>query len=355
MKSKKVIRGLVMGKAASGKTTLINMIANLMLNKTYSDPRSIAISTQGQISDSNGEDKTYRLDSNMPQFSNKQSEYFSPDGVSYWTTECNIFEFENDSLKLILMDTPGIGDILLDQRNLSKFMLALKQLGSFETIILVQKGCDCRKDPLFMYALTHIKGLLTNDCKSNVVVCYTAVSNPAKIDAKNALSKVGFSCFQYFAFENCCFIPSKLMQNFLTEDEFEDFQSFQNEYWNKNRKEFSNLLNTISQFPTRDADIIVNLYNNRRILESILDTLPVKSEKGLMETFTQLFAEGLKKWIIMNSMHPVNEYLEAYIDDLTDFRRQNGDPESISSLKLLKQNWRARMARWNQLQGSLNA
>ena len=58
---------------------------------------------------------------------------------------------------------------------------------NINAIIYVHKATDIRKDDYLQYYLNEIKSMLTVNFAKNLLVCFTCVNNPGKIDAEEVL------------------------------------------------------------------------------------------------------------------------------------------------------------------------
>lgn len=55
---------------------------------------------------------------------------------------------------------------------------------AINAIVYVHKGTDVRKDDYLQYYINEIKSMLTKDFVENIIICFTCVINPNKIDAE---------------------------------------------------------------------------------------------------------------------------------------------------------------------------
>ena len=213
MQSKKPhLKIAVIGRTGAGKTTFINCLVNHMFNVRFEEPRKVVISQQIQVSSQlPGEQPIVAmLNCTFKQFKNKQAEAGGKQSQSQ-TTKAVVYDLENDLFKLTIIDTPGIGDtrgMQVDQENCSSISAAVGAMSDLNALILVHKALDCRTDVMLKYLYREMQGILPQSCKQNLLIAFTAVQNPTKIDALLALKELGIPTEgNYFTFENNSLIP----------------------------------------------------------------------------------------------------------------------------------------------------
>lgn len=207
------LKMVVIGKTGAGKSTFINTLVNHFYDVGYDQDRFVAISQTVCLEEDAfdpGHDRVKELSCNIKEFDSKQGNFGGTQAESQ-TTKPNIYDFENPYLKLTVVDTPGLGDtrgMAQDRENIQEIAAAVAALTDFNAIVLVHKATDCRLDAVLRYMLKEFQGMLPKECKKNILVAFTAVTNSKKIDARPALVKIGIPVGKnFFCFENTSLIP----------------------------------------------------------------------------------------------------------------------------------------------------
>lgn len=282
MESKKELRVILLGRTGAGKTTMINVVANLILGLSYDDPRQYAISQKATLQNEESPEAKIVLNCNIANCSAMQTDLLSiGDAEVSQTKGCNIYEFENKDIKLYIADTPGVGDTSgpeQDEENKHHIISGIKKMGSFDAIILVHKASDARMDLVLQYFITEVKGMLTKDCEENFVVCFTNVINLAKIDAKKALQTLGIPLKHTCCFENDCLLEPSEIKKHLSPEDFADYYRSAEGHWKTNKNNFDKLLGIISRLHTKDSKPVVQLHNRKYVLMVILQEESRKAE-----------------------------------------------------------------------------
>ena len=266
---------LFFGMTGSGKSTLINMITNILFGVGYEDKRMISI-TQNLSLQKKGHSETVpvKMECNIKEFEKKQSDIKSSKGMGESQTQgYNTYTFQTEDYILTIADTPGMGDtkgIDKDKDNLRHIVCSIKELGSFHAVCLVHNASACKLNPSMKYAITELKGVLSEECKNNIVVCYTNVQNENNITATDALKALNIPLDHCFYFENECLMPPFEMAKIKTDEELEDYKDLSKVRWRSNTRNFKLMMDTVRKMAPQSYRGVNALYTSKQILFEII-------------------------------------------------------------------------------------
>ncbi|RGB32829.1 hypothetical protein C1646_743704 [Rhizophagus diaphanus] len=127
---------LLLGGTGTGKSTIINMMANYFLGGTLENPK-VVIPT-----------KYFKVTENA--FGRNDTEAKVGDVTRSQTTKCCNYEFkhpENPSCNFVFIDTPGMSDtngIEQDDKNIQEIINTAIDAGSLTAIIIIASGGKCK-------------------------------------------------------------------------------------------------------------------------------------------------------------------------------------------------------------------
>jgi len=243
---------VVIGKSGAGKSTFINMVANLASGKGYRDQRIVAITQGFSLQADDGETHHKVLQCTMPKFNHLQTDDVNAGQAKSQTQRCSEYTFETDKYSLTLVDTPGIGDTRgVDQDEANAHMIAeqVAKMGSFDAIILVYKGDDVRKDLSVTYILSELQSMMPKDFKSNLIVVFSHVtSTTTAIPGINHLQSMGIAVDKMMVMDNECYLPPDILPpNSQDDEETKELRLKVSEAsWKKNAKQYSKLIDILS-------------------------------------------------------------------------------------------------------------
>ena len=269
--NKKSIRLAMVGRTGAGKTTLINMLTNLIMGKNYKDKREFAITQRVNfLSQVDYQTHTEVLKCTIPQFETRQSENPNPQGQMHsQTTKCNFYGFSTKEYDLTFIDTPGVGDSRgheQDKANVQAIVNAVAAMGDIHGIILVHKSSDIRLDASTIFMIQQIRGLLTKDYEDNFMVVFTHAANSARADATKSLNELGINVSLNLNFQNECLIPFSISAKYQDPDDLPGYETTCQMNWENNRKTFMKFNEKILSLTTKDGNEIKNLHIKKTVL-----------------------------------------------------------------------------------------
>ena len=209
--NKSDFRILVIGRAGSGKSTLINLIPNFLYQKNYSNDRMIMVSQLLEIFNPKpvpGVAPKKELVVCMPEFNSQQSDTLSPQDTSQ-TLKINRYKIDLPNYSVSLIDTPGLENKAHIQNTINEII----KFGQIHAIFYVHKSSDVRPDPIFGDIYTQFSKVLTKIYTENFFVIFTR-SNP-KLNLSNTqqfLGSYGYPLTKCFRFELSCLTPEWLLR-----------------------------------------------------------------------------------------------------------------------------------------------
>lgn len=125
-------RIVVLGETGAGKSTFINIAANYFMSGTVDDMKIFVPTKYHAITNTaSHQDKQQHTELNATQVGGSQ------------TNGCTDYVFSNGTMRLIVTDTPGLGDTRgpeQDDVNLDRMLRAMETAGSIDAIVIVVNG-----------------------------------------------------------------------------------------------------------------------------------------------------------------------------------------------------------------------
>ncbi|PKY19794.1 hypothetical protein RhiirB3_523784 [Rhizophagus irregularis] len=226
---------LLLGGTGTGKSTIINMMANYFLGGTLENPK-VVIPT-----------KYFKVTENA--FGRNDTEAKVGDVTRSQTTKCCNYEFkhpENPSCNFVFIDTPGMSDtngIEQDDKNIQEIINTAIDAGSLTAIIIIASGTEARVTPTIKNTLTRLANNLPDEIISNnLLLILTKCTKSSASFSEDAFAKEIVKPKKIFYMDNQIFCADP--QILLNDD---DEYSTVKHQWDKSFKTFSNLLKIIPE------------------------------------------------------------------------------------------------------------
>lgn len=265
----------MIGKTGAGKTTFINMLVNLLLELKYDEERIIAITQAVSLDSENPGGEKRELTCNLSCFKDRQSDKLGNQSESQ-TRIPNVYTIETATAIFTIVDTPGLGDVggtLKDKEHVKNIVLGVQSLTEINAILYVHRSTDLKKDLFLQYYISELKGMLTEDCKDNFVVCLTSVVNPGRVqDCLKTLTQVGIDTKRYICFENDCLIPLKMYRfpNDTDGKQRASLKEMSEFFWRANLKSTAELVHMLDNMNFVKTDQLLELFVERQAVVAIV-------------------------------------------------------------------------------------
>jgi len=252
---------LMLGKTGSGKTTLMNAIANHLYKKKFEDEKLVLIPQKKGQECSFSE---YIQEVDPKEFPDEEN--FGNSKTQ--TTRSYRLQFEDRAL--LLIDTPGIGDtrgFQQDKINIDNIIEGIRKHSFIQAVVLVIEP-NSRTDMMFKYYIDEIRKLLTIQCLNQFIVVCTRNNGDVDDDIIDTFSKgLGFRPppENWFCMENRA--PKK-------------------SFWNLAAASFNNMYQLAASFPKILTKDIEDLFLKRRSIEENIQKMIISIELykvGLVE------------------------------------------------------------------------
>jgi GTPase SAR1 family protein len=277
--AKKQLKIVVVGRSGAGKSTFINMIANLIKGKKYEDERIVAISQGLTFKAKEGEDDVkITFQCNVPEFMHLQSDNLSAGQHESQTQRCSMYTFSSEDFDLMLIDTPGLGDTRgVDQDKLNVVMISeqVARLGTFNAIILLHRASDVRADSTVSYLINELRAIMSKECQNNIIVAFSNVTNPLRVDARDSLKELGLSLDKEVLFECDCLLPASMVRPYFKDERrFNTYKKKSINFWDMNTESFNELIAMLKTMLPVDAETIEIIRKKKLLLtERVSNTM----------------------------------------------------------------------------------
>jgi len=277
---------LVVGKTGSGKSTLINSFVNHYFRIPHEKEKLILIPyKKGQKCSFPEHERNY-----------DPNEVNGKPGESK-TQKYHIYPFENDERKIVIIDTPGIGDTRgpkQDKKNIEQIIEGVKKIGQIQGIICVINS-ESRSDQSLKYCVDEIKKIMTSSFLDRFFVICTKTNRISK-EVKSVYDEIfgtELSKDRWFAMDNLEFCDD--IQDEKEIEDSDDEDSHVNKgVWEIGSKIFEKIYKKVSRLAPKPTKEMEDLFLNRKELEDkIRDRIEnVGAVNFLKEEISKLETEG---------------------------------------------------------------
>ena len=224
-------RLMVVGRKGCGKSTLINMVANLYAGKGYREDRVLAVPMRIE-----GKEERRLLLCNVEKWKGKYTDGYSVCGNDGSTIRWNEYRFKTPYYCLTLIDTPAT----LTQAD-------LEQIGPVDGVIYVHRADDNK-------LVEEYYGCIDGQKRVYTAITHTVEDRHRVTDQ---LEISGIPTDRCFSFDNQCMIPCDKLGNVS-----EDYKKKMEEMWKKNTERFQEFIEDVYEleggFIAEKKDEIVN-------------------------------------------------------------------------------------------------
>ncbi|CAB4490851.1 unnamed protein product [Rhizophagus irregularis] len=252
---------LLLGGTGTGKSTIINMMANYFLDGTLENPK-VVIPT-----------KYFEVTENA--FGRNDTEAKVGDVTRSQTTKCCNYEFkhpENPSCNFVFIDTPGMSDtngIEQDDKNIQEIINTAIDAGSLTAIIIIASGTEARVTPTIKNTLTRLANNLPDEIVSNnLLLILTKCTKSSASFSEDVFAKEIAKPKKIFYMDNQIFCADP--QIWLND---EDEYSTVKHQWDKSFKTFSNLLKIITEMNATSTEAFTTMRELRNKIKSEIVTI----------------------------------------------------------------------------------
>ena len=287
-------RFLLIGEAGSGKSTVLNYLANMFegereFDEIAANPLKVKIA----IPCLNWEDNV------VERFQDKSSENDINDTTKSQTSECYeyVFKSKYDPTKEFrIIDTPGLNDTngqSEDTKHLTKILKAILSENYLNGILLVLNGTQTRFVLTIQNFLNTLKGFLPKSILENTIIIMTNSAGESNLDAE----RLGIKYQSIFHMQNNLFKWNKNSDDMNL--------NMYKIYFTQSMSQIDKLLTTlcsINEVSTADLKLSEELISklNKEIEKRINEII------GLVSTFSQV---DTKRKTIENALNTIKENL----------------------------------------------
>ncbi|GBB99715.1 hypothetical protein RclHR1_03600011 [Rhizophagus clarus] len=252
---------LLLGGTGTGKSTIINMMANYFLGGTLENPKVVIPTKNFEVTEH--------------EFIRKNSEAKIEDVTKSQTTKCCSYEFkhpENPYCDFIFIDTPGMSDtngMEQDDKNIQEIINTAIDAGSLTAIVIIASGTEARVTPTIKNTLTRLANNLPDEIISNnLLLILTKCTKASASFSEDAFAKEIARPKQIFYMDNQVFCADP--QIWLND---EDEYSTVKHQWDKSYKTFDNLVKIITEMSATSTKAFTTMKELRDKIKSEIVTI----------------------------------------------------------------------------------
>ncbi|XP_063417427.1 uncharacterized protein LOC134699954 [Mytilus trossulus] len=294
---------MIVGATGSGKSTLINAIANYIIGVEWED---------------NFRFNLVDLEPEEEKRSRNEAQ-----SLTQWVTCYTLYSSVSDRINYTvnLIDTPGFGDTRgLDQDakivdQIRELFTAKDQKGisTLDAVCFIVKAPDARLTPTQTYIFESILCLFGNDIKDNIctLITFADGQTPPVLSGIKALGGIPLPCDIYFTFNNSAlYAENSVGAN-------NQMSSF---FWQMGMKSYQTFFSHVTNMQTRSLWLTAEVLEKRQKLENTIHNLHQEIDVGLskinlLEGEVKLFSEHSRDILAnKNFEYTVEEDYQEKID-----------------------------------------
>lgn len=258
---------LLVGATGTGKTTLINAMANYIFGVNFDDEFRFTL-----IDDKEDPNRSEAL---------SQTDFITA------------FTFHNLSgmpfgFNYILIDTPGFGDtrgINRDREMMTQIETFLKQdygIDQVDGVGFVVPASATRLTQTQKYVLDGLASIFGKDIKSNIFVMAT-FADARKPPVLKALAEAGMEYGEVYKFNNSALYARNKVEKFQNDDESDDEEtvSMSSQYWEMAIRSMSKFFTKLGQMSPVSLTLTKEVLEERKHLQTVLYSLQTQIQLGL--------------------------------------------------------------------------
>ncbi|CAB4389893.1 unnamed protein product [Rhizophagus irregularis] len=251
-----VFKVLLLGGTGTGKSTIINTMANYFLGGTLDNPKIVIPTKYYEVTEK--------------EFASKHSEAKFDDVTKSQTTKCYNYTFkhpDNPAHEFILIDTPGLSDtngVKQDDKNIQEIIDTAISAGSLSAIVIIANGTEARVTPSIKNTLVRLANNLPDDLiDRNLLLILTKCTKSSASFSEDAFTKEIAKPKKIFYMDNQAFCTNpQIWKN--DEDERPNVQF----NWDKSARTIDNLLMSITELSSTSTQAFQNMKNYRDKIKS---------------------------------------------------------------------------------------
>ncbi|KAF7706901.1 hypothetical protein HF521_020155 [Silurus meridionalis] len=243
---------LIVGETGTGKTTLINAMANYILGVKFKDEVWFEITEEGEHND-------------------------VPDQSKSQTSKITVYEVfgQDNPICLTIIDTPGYGDTRgtnLDKKiaeNLYKLFRSNSGVKEIDAVCLVLKASENRLSNRQQYIFDAVLSLFGKDIENNIVIFVTYSDGMPPTDVKNAIKRAEIPCRKDEEDEPECF----LFNNRQTEKRSEKYNRPLQSAWEQTEDSLNHFFDSLKNDNRKSLEQTSGVLSESKQLEACINNL----------------------------------------------------------------------------------
>ena len=331
---KKNLTMFFIGETGSGKSTLINMVVNILFGVEYEGQRKVAIPyTEKAHIDVDGATKSSskRMHCNIEEFQGLSSESADDEckksESQSQTTKPMIYGIKDKKTgkKISIIDTPGLNDTRgskFDEEHVQNIINMVFCVTEVHMICIVHNATDARLKQSTEMALNKLIRIFSKSCLKNIVVCLSNSPKDVSPNCINSFKEIGIDVKNIFRFENDCLVHPDSLKELCKkefgglEEEVEDSIDSKKKKWRDNSRTVERFLNFGLEMENMDIESVKDIYHKRegidqqiKVISDRVRTIEEKEKKLKKQT---QYLEDCNKKAEENKNFTNSEWITTY-------------------------------------------